>query len=358
MQPSSAARCYRSPSRHLGQPGCGWLVRWWRFTTLDLLWLSPTVFENLAWNAYFPVPFFVAAVVLAWVVALGRVRWWPVLVFVASVAAQSHLTFVIPSVVLTLTALIFGLQTVRLQRLGWLITGVGVGLVCWLAPLVQEAGGNGPGNLSALAGPNGGEAIVGFGFGLRLLGAAGSLHPLWLTHLPTAFFPLLGLEYAHAPWFGGLIIGLLLCITVVALAAGRRRLGALGAIALAAAVGEMASFAVFPADNLLNLSYLINSLWVVSILIWSVVVWAAVSIGLWVWHRYGGDERPPIVPAASHGWGTSRRWAWSCPWLCWQSWPSSDFSALNRLRPIPATRTSCRKWPPGTPALRSRSNTW
>ena len=83
------------------------------FTTLDLLWLTPTVFENLAWNTFFPVPFLVAAVVLAWVVALGRVRWWPVLVFVASVAAQSHLTFVIPSVVLTLTALIFGLQTGR-----------------------------------------------------------------------------------------------------------------------------------------------------------------------------------------------------------------------------------------------------
>jgi hypothetical protein len=267
------------------------------FTTLDLLWLSPNVFENLAWNAFFPLPFFVAAVVLAWVVALGRVRWWPVLVFVASVAAQSHLTFVIPSVVLTLTALIFGLHAVRLRRLGWLITGVGVGLVCWLAPLVQEVG-HGPGNLSALARSNGGEAIVGFGFGLKLLGAAGSLHPLWLTHLPTAFYPLLGLEYAHAPWFGGLIIGLLLCITAVALAAGRRKLGALGAITLAAALSEIASFAVFPADSLLNLSYLINSLWVVSILIWSVVAWAAVSIGLWVWHRYGMDERPAIVAAA------------------------------------------------------------
>jgi hypothetical protein len=265
------------------------------FTTLDLLWLTPTVFENMAWNAYFPVPFFMAAVVLAWVVALGRVRWWPVLVFVASVAAQSHLTFVIPSVVLTLTALIFGLHAARLRHLGWLITGVGVGLVCWLAPLVQEVG-RGRGNLSALARPDGRGAILGFSFGLRWLGAAGSLHPLWLTHLPTGFFPVLGLEYAHAPWFGGLIIALLLCITAATLATGRRELGALGAIALAAAVSEMASFAVFPAGNLLNLSYLINSLWVLSILIWSVVVWAAVSIGLWVWHRYREDVRLPIVP--------------------------------------------------------------
>ena len=268
------------------------------FTTLDLLWLTPNVFENLAWNAYFPVPFFMAAVVLAWVVALGRVRWWPVLVFVASVAAQSHLTFVIPSVVLTLMALIFGLLAARLRRPGWLITGVGVGLVCWLAPLCQEVG-SGPGNLSALARSNRGEAIFGFGFALRLLGAAGSLHPLWLTHLPTAFFPLLTLEYAHAPWFGGLIVGLLLSITATALATGRRELGVLGAITLAAAVSEIVCFAVFPAGNLFNLSYLINSLWVLSILIWSVVAWAAVTIGLWVWHRYGANLRlPPSVPVS------------------------------------------------------------
>ena len=83
------------------------------FTTLDLLWLTPKLFENLPWNTFFPIPFFMAGVVLAWVVALGQVGWWPVLVFVASVAAQSHLTFVLPSVVLTLLALAFGLLATR-----------------------------------------------------------------------------------------------------------------------------------------------------------------------------------------------------------------------------------------------------
>ena len=200
---------------------------------------------------------------------------------------------------------------------------------------------------------------MGFGFGLRLLGAAGSLHPLWLTHLPTAFFPLLGLEDAHAPWFGGLIVGLLLCITAAALRSRPAKLGALGAIALAAALSEMASFAVFPAGNLLNLSYLINSLWVVSILIWSVVVWAAVSIGLWVWHRYREDAAPAdgggrqATRAAPPGGG--RGLVLGCPG---RSWPSSDFSALDRLRPIPATCISCHKWPPGMPALPWRSNGW
>src|SRR5664280_1390688 len=66
------------------------------FTVLDLLWLTPAVLENLHWKAYFPIPFFIATIALAWVVGTGRFGWWPVMVFVASVASQSHLLFVIP----------------------------------------------------------------------------------------------------------------------------------------------------------------------------------------------------------------------------------------------------------------------
>ena len=58
------------------------------FCVLDLVWLTPAVFENLPWNAYFPLPFFIAALVLAWVVVMGRTRWWPVLVVSASKGAR------------------------------------------------------------------------------------------------------------------------------------------------------------------------------------------------------------------------------------------------------------------------------
>ena len=256
------------------------------FTTLDLLWLTPKLFENLPWNTLFPIPFFMAGVVLAWVVALGQVGWWPVLVFVASVAAQSHLTFVLPSVVLTLLALAFGLlATRRTRRLKWLGIGIAVGCVCWLAPVIQEMG-SGSGNLSALARSNAGEAPLGLGFALRLLGAAGSLHPLWLTHLPTAFFPLADFESGRSPWIGAVSVTLIFGVTAAALATGRRRLGALGAVTLSVAVSEVVTFAVFPADNSLSLSYLMNFLWVISILMWSVVVWAGVMVGQWAWRRY------------------------------------------------------------------------
>ena len=64
------------------------------FLAADLMWLTP-VMANLQWNAYFGLVFFMATMALAWVVAGGRLKWWPVLVFTASVAVQSHLIFAV-----------------------------------------------------------------------------------------------------------------------------------------------------------------------------------------------------------------------------------------------------------------------
>ena len=193
-----------------------WSVRLWpagavvALCALDLLWRTPTVFENVVWNTYFPLPFFAAAVVLAWVVAMGSTRWWPVLVAVASVAAQSHLIFVVPAVGLTLVALVSALVgTRRPRRLGWLAVGTAVAFACWLAPLVQEFGVDGPGNVTALARASTGQATLGLGFGLRMVGLAGAVHPIWSTRLPTGFFAVVRFEYGHGPWYGGLVLGLL-----------------------------------------------------------------------------------------------------------------------------------------------------
>ncbi len=172
------------------------------FIALDLLWLTPPVFERLTWNAYFPVPFFIAALALTWAVAAGSPGWWPVLVLAASVAAQSHLLFLVPAAALSVLALAFAMRSAEPRRLRWLGAGLVVGLLCWLAPLIQEVTGH-PGNLSALARSGEGHATLGFGFGLSLVGMAGSLHPLWVTHLPTAFSPLVALERGHAHGTGG-----------------------------------------------------------------------------------------------------------------------------------------------------------
>jgi len=271
------------------------------FAVLDLVWRTPAVFENLAWNAYFPLPFFIASVVLAWVVATGKTGWWPLLVFTASVAAQSHLIFVVPAVALVVVALVSGLVTAgRPRRLRWLGIGVGVGVLCWLAPLIQQVTSR-RGNLTALIGSGKGETRLGVGFGLRVVGLAGGWHPIWLTHIPSGFHKLVSFEYRYSPWYGGLVLGLLGVITVVALATGRRPLGALGAVSVAVALGVFASFAVFPVKNFISLAYLVDCLWVVGILIWAVVAWAAFSLAqaaLARARRPAGAAGPAIERAA------------------------------------------------------------
>jgi len=190
---------------------------------LDLVWLTPAVFENLPWNAYFPLPFLIAALVLAWVVVMGKTGWWPVLVVAASVTAESHLLFVIPAVALVVAAGVFGLLAGRPRRSGWLVVGLGVGLPCWLAPLIQELGTH----LSALIKSGRGQSTLGLGLGLRMVGLAGAPHPIWLTDIPSGFYTMAVFEFGHAPWYGVLILALLAVITVVAFVTGRRALGAL-----------------------------------------------------------------------------------------------------------------------------------
>jgi len=277
------------------------------FCVLDLAWLTPGVFENLPWNAYFPLPFFIAALVLAWAVAMGRTRWWPVLVVAASVAAQSHLIFDVPAVALVVLAMVFGLlPRGQPRRYGWLVVGLFLGLLCWLAPLIQELGKH-P-NLTALIRSGRGQQTLGMSFGLRMVGLAGDPHAIWLTHIPSGFYKMVAFEYyGHAPWYGGVILGLLVVITVWAFVTGRRMLGALGAVSVATTAGIAVSFGVFPYKNLISLAYLVNCVWVVGILVWSVVAWAAVEVARAVLSRAHGpaltDDQTPrgsvsVIPSA------------------------------------------------------------
>lgn len=285
-------------------------------TVLDLLWLMPTVFQSLPWNAYFPLPFLLSSIVLAWVVSLGKVNWWPVLVVAASVAAQSHLLFLVPAAALVGVALVFGLLRTRRLRppgdgadgagarltvrsLRWLVVGLGTGLLCWLAPLIQDVGSNG--NLSALA-HSGGQPAFGPGFGLSQVGQAMVGPPLWMTRPPGGFFTAFSFTHAPPPWTGGLVFGLLILVTVAAFAARRRALGGLGAVALATAAGFAYAFAIFPKKNTMSLGYLINPLWILTILEWGVLVWGLCTlVRALVRRRHAPVLRPRVARASATG---------------------------------------------------------
>jgi hypothetical protein len=224
------------------------------------------------------------------------------------VAAQSHLIFVVPAVALVVLALVFGLLAPgQPRRYGWVVVGLFLGLLCWLAPLIQELGPH-P-NLTALIRSGRGQQTLGMSFGLRMVGLTGDPHPIWLTHIPSGFYKMVAFEYyGHPPWYGGVILGLLIVITVAALVTGRRMLGALGAVSVATTVGIVVSFGVFPYKNLISLAYLVDCVWVVGILVWSVVAWAAFEVGRAVLIRargpaladdQAGKRSVPVVPWAS-----------------------------------------------------------
>ncbi len=205
------------------------------FCALDLVWLVPQVFETLMWNAYFPIPFLLATIVVAWVVCMGGYGWWPVLVATASIAAQSHLFFVLPCVPLVIVAPIAALWVAgRPHRLRWLLIGIVVGVASWLAPLLQNLYAQG--NLTAiLRGSNG--KTLGIAFGLRAVATAASPWPIWLKHEPSGYFGTLAFLHANRPLSGFIVLALLAVIALASWRGGHRSLTSLALVALICSIG-------------------------------------------------------------------------------------------------------------------------
>jgi hypothetical protein len=247
------------------------------FVAVDLLWLNPDVFEHLAWNAYFPIPFLIASVALAWAVASGSWKWWPVLVVTASVAAQSHLIFTLPAAALVVVAPLVGLAVAgRPTRYRWLVVGLGLGLLCWLAPILQNFDRRG--NLSALLSSGHGQPTLGAHAGLKLLAIAGTPWPIWLTDPPAGYFPLLRLVKQSSPGVGVAILAVLVVIAIVAGLRRRPRLSALASVVVTCSAGLVVSFWIFPTKNTLSLVYLIPIFWVVGVLLWVCGGWAVAVV--------------------------------------------------------------------------------
>jgi hypothetical protein len=156
-------------------------------TAAALAVMTATLVEssvNLAWNPSLGAYAFAATVVPAIAVAKGRFGWLPVAVGTGSVAVQSHVSFVLPSLAALVVGLVLGILEVRRLPLRALSVAGAVGLACFLAPLVQEITGH-PGNWSVVAGNIGHFGkTVGLGAGFRGVGAATSIPPSWWVHVP------------------------------------------------------------------------------------------------------------------------------------------------------------------------------
>ncbi len=262
-----------------------WSTRLWfgcavvGFITVDMFWLTPYVFENISWNAYFPLPFFIATLALAWVVGSGSFGWWPVLVFTASVAAQAHLLFSLPCAVLAVAAPVVGLVVDgRPRRIRWLVIGLAVGVACWIAPVLQQLFGRN-GNLSSLVGSQSGLPKEGVRFSLSLFGRIGHLPPIWLTHQPTNIDALAAFEGSAGAATGVIVLALLVGAAVFGWTTGRRRLAVLACTCLVASSAVIVAISVFPVKNGLDLFYLLDLFWPLGVLIWVTVAWGVSALG-------------------------------------------------------------------------------
>jgi hypothetical protein len=276
------------------------------FLAADLMWLTP-VMANLQWNAYFGLVFFMATMALAWVVAGGRLKWWPVLIFTASVAVQSHLIFAVSSVVLVIVAPIIGRRRQPVAGTGWLSVGLLVGVAAWCVPLVQEIRGH-PGNVTALVNNAHRLPTLGIGYGLKTLTIAASLKPIFLTAFPANPFA----DFAFSRPEGSELFGVLLLVELLAtvyLAWRSRRhdLATAALIALICCLGAVIGFSSVQQSYELGVTYLVFCLWVIGTLVWMVWVWSIVEVGaaFYAWRRRLPSGHAGPSPSAS-GW--SRRW--------------------------------------------------
>ena len=244
----------------------------------DQFWRTPSVFGNIPWNAYFPVPFFVATLVLSWVVAQGAWAWWPVLVLTASVAAQAHVFFALPCLTLVVAAPLAGLAASgRPGHMRWLGAGCAVAAACWAAPLVQQVVGT-PGNLSETIASQSGQAKLGLSFALPIVATLLHLPPLWLTAQAPVLPSAAAAGGAQSPVGGALVLVLLLVIAVLAWRSGRRSLALSAGVALVAAAGFTVGIAVVPQSRALTLFYLLDPLWPLAVMTWATVIWAGAAL--------------------------------------------------------------------------------
>jgi hypothetical protein len=239
-------------------PGCAVIA----FAVVNMFWLTPAALENISWNAYFPIPFFIATLALAWVVGTGWLGWWPPLVFVASVASQAHLIFSIPGTLLTLAAPFVGIAlNGRPRRVRWLWIGFGVATACWIAPLLQQAFGT-EGNIAAMFSSQSGQAKLGLRFALSVIGRVGGPTPIWLTHQPTAFLSLVEFEYSPMAGLGVAVLAVVAGVLIWGLVTNRWSLAALAGTGLIGLVGTMVAYAIIP----------------LGILVWAMAGWGVVSV--------------------------------------------------------------------------------
>lgn len=257
---------------------------------VDLAWLVPEIFLDPVWNPNLGFLFGLGSVVLAVAVVRGGLRWWPVLVFTASVSVQSEFFYAGLCALAVVASAGAGLWRRRAGRRGALAAGVVVGAACWAPSLVQQFAAT-HGNLGLILGANR-TAPLGLGFSLRAVAYACS--PLWQAHYKELIAQPGGLTGAN-PVLGVAVLVAGALVAAWALRSGRRGLATIAAGAEAGTLAMVVTVAVVPGHLYLNVvRYLLYWLWPLSACIWVGIGAAAICVGRRMWARRGAA---PVAPA-------------------------------------------------------------
>jgi hypothetical protein len=283
-------------------------ARWWgaAIATTSILVLFAVrgdVIVDVVWNPWFGVIWLYSTLASGWAVATGRLRWWPVAVVSASIAAQCHEVFTLPAIAVGLAAAVLGVIVCRSREdrvgFGWLVAGAGAGVVSWIAPVVQQLTSH-PGNFTVLwRVVHQPQAKIGISRALGALGGATRIVPKWV-HAP----PLHG-AFANLVYIANLFIGdqwwavtalvLLAVITIVAFVTRRHLLAASAALSLVAALGTVMAIATIPIAQFLTFGYSDVLLIPVGTAVWITLAWTLVELARSVLGRSGARGLPRLA---------------------------------------------------------------
>lgn len=256
-----------------------------------VIWL-PAIAVDAVWNPYFGLTFFLAAIAAAWAALCGRLWWWPVAAFTASVAAQSHLMFAMASILLVLVTAVIGLVvTLRSpdRHFGWVVVGVLVGIGCWLAPIIQQISSR-SGNLLALVSSVIGQKTLGLNFGMKALAAASFPHPIWWMAIEGyPFLPIVGAISKASSLIAGIVLTIVVAIGGATLLLRRRYVFALCTVTFVCAVSLIVTISGIMSNKVLTIGYIDIIMYPVGVLCW---VTAIAIIGI---------AAQLIVSRSSHG---------------------------------------------------------
>lgn len=244
------------------------------------------------WNPSIGVLPLLLLVFLCWSIACGERRLLPLAVVVASFLAQTHLTFVLPSVLLLAVAAAGLTLAHRWSRRAGL-SALGVAAVCWVLPLLEQAIHR-PGNLVRVARAAGErEPTLGAESGWRAVSHTVGAPPWWLRSPRSPFERLADLAGGPTTLAAIVTVAVLLGLLAVTATGARRRradLTAAGAIGLLLCAAMTLGTAGTPGRSFGSITYSLYWASPAGMACWLLLAWALATLA--------GGPRPAVrLPA-------------------------------------------------------------